>query len=223
MGGSPMRKPTVGNAQMLPGFGPELDLPAHNQPVTLVRTPESQPVLAVSNPDPFTVNIIRSARRKRTVGAQLLAGVLTVTVPSWMSGAETEMWVAKMSASFKRKMSADRIDLTVRATTLARRYELPRPRDIRWADDMVSRWGSCTTTTGHIRISTRLAAFPDWVIDYVIIHELAHLEVSGHGADFWQLAHRYPKAERAIGYLIAKAADGDADDTDDGAGNSGDM
>jgi glycosidase len=103
------------------------------------------------------------------------------------------------------------------ATTLARRYQLPRPRDIRWADDMVTRWGSCTTTTGHIRISTRLAAFPDWVIDYVIVHELAHLEVAGHGPDFWRLAHRYPKAERAIGYLIAKAADGD--DTDGGAPN----
>ena len=127
------------------------------------------------------------------------------------------MWTEKMAASFRRKLSADRIDLTDRATTLARRYQLPRPRDIRWADDMVTRWGSCTTTTGHIRISTRLAAFPDWVIDYVIVHELAHLEVAGHGPDFWRLAHRYPKAERAIGYLIAKAADGD--DTDGGAPN----
>ncbi|HAN34913.1 MAG: M48 family metallopeptidase [Actinobacteria bacterium] len=126
-----------------------------------------------------------------------------------MSSAETEMWTEKMAASFRRKMSAERIDLAARATTLARRYQLARARDIRWADDMVSRWGSCTTTTGHIRISTRLAAFPDWVIDYVIVHELAHLEVAGHGPDFWQLANRYPKAERAIGYLIAKAGEDD--------------
>jgi len=202
----------VTNAQPLPGFGPELDPPA---PIKPARTPKPAPVISsepVASAQPFRVNIIRSARRKRTVGAQLHTGVLTVTVPGWMSSAETAMWVDKMSASFKRKMSAERIDLTVRATTLARRYELLRPREIRWADDMVSRWGSCTTTTGNIRISTRLAAFPDWVIDYVIVHELAHLEVSGHGADFWQLAHRYPKAERAIGYLIAKAVDGDADD-----------
>jgi len=210
----------VTNAQPLPGFGPELDSPA---PIKPVRTPKPAPGISsepVTSAQPFIVNIVRSARRKRTVGAQLHAGVLTVTVPGWMSSAETEMWVAKMSASFKRKMSAERIDLTVRAITLARRYELPRPRDIRWADDMVSRWGSCTTTTGHIRISTRLAAFPDWVIDYVIVHELAHLEVSGHGADFWQLAHRYPKAERAIGYLIAKAVDGDENDD---ASTSGDT
>ena len=207
------------NAQPLPGFGPELDPPTS---FTAVRNPPPDTVgsIGVADPAPFSVTIIRSTRRKRTVGAQLHAGVLTVMVPSWMSSAETEMWVAKMSASYKRQMSADRIDLSVRATTLARRYELPRPRDIRWADGMVSRWGSCTTTTGHIRISTRLAAFPDWVIDYVIVHELAHLEVTGHGADFWRLAHRYPKAERAIGYLIAKAADVDADD---GADASADM
>lgn len=45
------------------------------------------------------------------------------------------------------------------------------------------------------------------MIDYVIVHELCHLEIRGHGADFWKLAHRYPKAERAIGYLIAKSGD----------------
>jgi predicted metal-dependent hydrolase len=182
----------MSNAQQLPGFGPE---------------PAERPAIAPSADAPFTVEVVRSARRKRTVGAQLTGDVLKVTVPTWMSRAEVEMWTEKMSASFRRKQSADRIDLTTRATTLARRHELPRPREIRWADDMTARWGSCTITTGHIRISTRLAAFPDWVIDYVIIHELAHLEVAGHGDDFWRLVHRYPKTERAIGYLIAKAGD----------------
>ena len=188
------------NAQHLPGFGPE--------------TPH-QPTVAANADEPFTVEVLRSARRKRTVGAQLDAGVLKVTVPTWMSRAEVEMWTDKMSASFRRQRSADRIDLTTRATTLARRYELPPPRDIRWVDDMTARWGSCTITTGHIRISTRLAAFPDWVIDYVIVHELAHLEVGGHGDDFWRLVNRYPKAQRAIGYLIAKAGDGDDGDMAD--------
>ena len=189
----------MSNAQPLPGFGPEPE-PTNTQPTS------TQPTSA----EPFSITVVRSARRKRTVGAHLHDGVLKVTVPSWMSRVETEMWTDKMAASFRRKLSAERIDLTTRATTLARRYQLPRPRDIRWADDMTSRWGSCTTSTGHIRISTRLAAFPDWVIDYVIVHELAHLEAGGHGADFWRLANRYPKAERAIGYLIAKAGEGDA-------------
>ena len=72
---------------------------------------------------------------------------------------------------------------------------------------MLQRWGSCTPTLGTIRISTRLAKFPDWVIDYVIAHELAHLDVPDHSDAFWELTNRYPKAERAIGYLIAKSGD----------------
>ncbi|MFM2078677.1 MAG: hypothetical protein RJA49_2567 [Actinomycetota bacterium] len=173
---------------------------------------------AVSAPDPdapgagFVVEVRRSAKRKRTVGAELRGGVLHIAVPSWMSAAEESHWVEKMSASFRRKQSSDRIDLTDRANTLARRHELPRARDIRWADDMTSRWGSCTIGTGSIRISNRLAPFPDWVIDYVIVHELCHLEVRGHGPEFWKLVHRFPKAERAIGYLIAKAGDDDLDE-----------
>jgi len=136
------------------------------------------------------VEVIRSAKRRRTVGAQLRGDVLTVTVPGWMNAAETEAWAEKMAAGFRRKLVADRIDLTERATTLARRYDLPRPRDIRWADDMTTRWGSCTIGAGTIRISTRVARFPDWVIDGVIVHELCHLEEPGHGPEFWRLAHR---------------------------------
>lgn len=79
---------------------------------------------------------------------------------------------------------------------------------------MSSRWGSCTPAAGTIRLSARLARFPDWVIDYVIVHELGHLEEPGHGAAFWRLVNRYPRAERAIGYLIAKSGDADPDDID---------
>ena len=162
--------------------------------------------------EPFTVEVTRSTRRKRSVGAHLVGGVLKITIPSWMSRAEEAHWVARMSASYRRKLSADRVDLTARAVTLARRYSLLEPTSIRWADDMTTRWGSCSLHSGEVRLSTRLAAFPDWVIDYVIVHELTHLQIGGHGPDFWAVVHRYPKAERAIGYLIAKAADGDADD-----------
>ena len=74
---------------------------------------------------------------------------------------------------------------------------------------MTTRWGSCSPHSGEVRLSTRLAAFPDWVIDYVIVHELAHLVIDGHGHEFWELVHRYPKSERAIGYLIAMSGDDD--------------
>ncbi len=174
-----------------------VDAPVETPTDTRTETPD----------EPFVVTIERSARRKRTVGAQLVGGVLTVVVPTWMSRAEQDHWVDVMSGRFRRKLSADRVDLVDRALTLSRRYDLARARDIRWSDDMLKRWGSCTPTTGVIRISTRLAPFPDWVIDYVIVHELAHLEVNDHSPSFWSIVHRYPKAERAVGYLIAKSGD----------------
>jgi predicted metal-dependent hydrolase len=155
----------------------------------------------------FRVEVKRSARRKRSVGALLAGDVLRITIPSWMSPAEETRWVETMAGRYRRKLSSERIDLTARARTLARRYDLPRPREISWADGMTARWGSCTPTTASIRISNRLARFPDWVIDYVIVHELAHLELADHSPAFWQLVHRYPKAERATGYLIAKSGD----------------
>jgi len=183
----------------------------------VVATPappaEPEPILPPSaevvgdGDDPFTVVVQRSKKRKRTVGAQLIGDVLTIVVPSWMSRAEEDHWVDVMSGRFRRKVSMDRIDLAERAVTLARRHDLPRPREIRWSDDMLARWGSCTPGTGTIRISSRIAKFPDWVIDYVLVHELAHLEVGDHSEAFWRLVHRYAKSERAIGYLIAKSGE----------------
>ena len=183
---------TVSDAAHLPGLGPEDEL---------------VPALPVI--DPFVVEVTRSTRRRKTVGARLVGGVLRIALPSWMSKAEEAHWIREMSGRFQRKMSADRLRLDERATTLARRYDLRRPDSIRWADEMRHQWGSCTPSLGTIRIATRLAPFPDWVVDYVIVHELAHLEVLGHNDDFWRLVYRYPKAERAIGYLIAKSVDGD--------------
>ena len=160
----------------------------------------------------FRVEVTRSARRRRTVGSRLVGDTLRITIPSWMSAAEEQRWVESLTARYRRRQAADRIDLAERAVTLARRHDLPRPREIRWVDDMTTRWGSCTPGTGTIRLSSRLARFPDWVVDYVIVHELAHLEHADHSPAFWRLVHRYPRAERAIGYLIAKS--GDAEDED---------
>jgi hypothetical protein len=158
---------------------------------------------------PFTVIVTRSRKRRRSVGAQLVGGTLRLAIPSWMSKAEEAHWIDEMSRRFMRKMSTDRFHLGRRAAGLAKRLDLPAPTDIRWATDMTARWGSCTPELGTIRISDRLAAFPDWVVDYVIVHELAHLVVLNHDDDFWRLVHRFEMSERAIGYLIAKSADGD--------------
>jgi predicted metal-dependent hydrolase len=159
----------------------------------------------------FSVEVVRSSRRTRTVGAQLLGSVLRVTVPAWMSRDEERRWVEEMSRRFDRKLDASQVDLADRARILARRFRLPEPESIDWVDNMRSRWGSCTPSTGHIRISARLSAFPDWVRDYVIVHELAHLAIELHTPAFWALVARYPRAERARGYLIAKSGDDEID------------
>jgi hypothetical protein len=160
----------------------------------------------------FEVAVRRSKRRRKSVGGQLVGSTLLVTVPAWMSKADEVVAVADMVRRFTRRRSAERFDLPGRAARLARRHGLERPAEIRWSDSMQSRWGSCTPATGAVRLSTRLASFPDWVIDYVLVHELAHLSVADHSAAFWTLVERYPMAERARGYLIAKSGDAEADD-----------
>jgi predicted metal-dependent hydrolase len=153
--------------------------------------------------------VMRSPRRRKTVQARLVNGVVQVSIPARMTKAEEEQWVAEMVGRFERRQATAPIDLSARAEQLAIRHGLPQPASIRWVDNQEWRWGSCTPDDRSIRISTRLAAYPPWVVDYVVVHELAHLLVGGHGRDFWELVNRYPKAERARGFLIAKGLDGE--------------
>jgi predicted metal-dependent hydrolase len=150
------------------------------------------------------VEVVRSRRRRKTVEAQMVDGVIRVSVPASMSAQDEQTYVADLVAKIDRKYRSGHVDLDARAAALARRYDLPRPRSVRWADNQRSRWGSCSIATREIRISTRLADCPSWVLDYVLVHELAHLVHADHGRAFDALVARYPKAERAIGYLLAK-------------------
>jgi predicted metal-dependent hydrolase len=127
-----------------------------------------------------------------------------------MSRNEESYWVDEMYRRFERKARTKQIDLPARARALARKYNLHEPNSIRWADNQDDRWGSCTPVDGSIRISSKLAKEPLWVLDYVIIHELAHLHVAAHNARFWSLVNRYPKTERARGFLMARDLTGAA-------------
>jgi predicted metal-dependent hydrolase len=150
------------------------------------------------------VEVVRSHRRRKTVEASQVGSVLRVSIPATMSRAEEDRWVEEMLRRIERRAATDRIDLTARAAALAERYGLRRPRRIRWADNQQWRWGSCTPEDATVRISSRLAGEPGWVLDYVIVHELAHLSVARHNSKFWAIVARYPLAERARGYLLAR-------------------
>jgi len=153
------------------------------------------------------VEVIRSARRRKTVQAAEVDGLVRVWIPAAMSTVDEERWVAEMVARLGRRKATEATDLDARARVLATRYRLPHPTAVRWVDNQQSRWASCTPTDGVIRVSSRLAGFPAWVVDYVLVHELAHLVERRHGPAFWALVNRYRRAERARGYLLAKTSD----------------
>jgi hypothetical protein len=158
--------------------------------------------------DPWPVEVIRSRRRKKTVQARLKQGVLVVRAPATMSDAELTPIIEKFQQRLARKLrpapQSDK-ELEERARQLNRRYfdGRLRWRSIRYVTNQNTRYGSCTPGRGTIRISHRLATMPEWVRDYVIVHELAHLEEANHGPRFWELVNHYPLTERARGYLMA--------------------
>jgi predicted metal-dependent hydrolase len=156
----------------------------------------------------LAVEVRRSARRRRTVSAYRDGERVVVLIPAQFSGAEEREWVDRMVARLSARERREHTDeaLYERAVRLAERYlpEHPvaaQPASVRWVRNQNGRWGSCTPADRSIRISERIQSFPDWVIDYVIIHELAHLIVANHNAQFWALVARFPRAERARGYL----------------------
>lgn len=149
------------------------------------------------------VDVIRSRRRKRTLSARVIDGRLEVRVPEGMDPAEESKLIDELLSRARRKISSAGVDLRKRAAELAVRYRLPAPASVEWSSRQMKRWGSCTPDDGRIRISNRLATLPPWVLDSVLVHELAHLEVSGHGPEFRRLVERYELTERAMGYLMA--------------------
>jgi predicted metal-dependent hydrolase len=159
---------------------------------------------------PFRVEVVRSTRRKKTVSASLVGDVVRVRMPAWMSRTDEERYVAHLVERIERQQRRGHVDVMARALKLAERFDLPAPASVRWVSNQDSLWGSCTMHSRDVRVSDRLAAFPAWVVDYVLVHELAHLAVPNHSDHFWRLVNRYPKAERARGFLIAKGLESDA-------------
>ncbi|HEY5890055.1 MAG TPA: M48 family metallopeptidase [Acidimicrobiia bacterium] len=151
----------------------------------------------------WPVQIIRSERRRRTVQALLTDGRIEVRVPAGLDPSEESRLVEGIVAKVVRKQTSASADLVTRATFLARKHDLPEAESIVWSSRQNMRWGSCTPGDKRIRISDRIADAPAWVVDSVIVHELAHIVVRNHGPEFQELVGRYELTERARGYLMA--------------------
>jgi predicted metal-dependent hydrolase len=152
------------------------------------------------------VEVRRSTRRRRTVTAYRDGDRTIVLLPARMSKAEERRWVAVMldrlaTRDRRRRPSDDH--LLDRALSLSARYLSggATPESVRWVGNMTGRWGSCTVEDRAIRVSDRVRGMPEYVLDYVLLHELSHLVVPGHGPDFWALLEAYPRTERARGFL----------------------
>jgi predicted metal-dependent hydrolase len=162
----------------------------------------------VSQPE---VEVRRSRRRRRTVSAYRDGERIVVLIPASLSKREEAEWVETMVARIQRSEKRARPSdegLLARARQLNDDYfgGIAAPASVRWVGNQRSRWGSCTPGDRSIRLSERLQKMPAWVVDYVLVHELAHLLEPHHNAAFWSWVDRYPRAERAKGYLLGWSA-----------------
>ncbi len=154
------------------------------------------------------IQVIRSTKRRKTVSARLNGDTLIVRAPAHLPESELQQAIARLqkqvAAQNERRTLSD-AELHKRAQMLNRRYfdNQVHWQHIRWVSNQNRRFGSCTPARGTIRISHRVGRLPDWVQDYVIVHELAHLIEANHSPRFWALVNRYPLSERARGYLMA--------------------
>ncbi|MDX6207350.1 MAG: hypothetical protein QOE76_2001 [Frankiales bacterium] len=156
------------------------------------------------------VDVVRSRRRKRTVSARRDGDRIVVLVPAGLARAEEQRLVDDMVARLMRRETrtlVSDVELKDRSVMLSERFLGGRaqPKSVRWVTNQNTRWGSCTPADGTIRLSHKLREMPSWVVDYVLVHELAHLLVPGHGPRFWQLVEAYPRTERARGFLEGAA------------------
>jgi len=146
----------------------------------------------------------------------MVDGRLVIRVPAGISPEEEQKLVETLMPRVLKKMARRTRpalpDLKRRAAELNRQHfgGKLKIREIRWVTNQQKRYGSCTPATATIRISDRVAQMPSWVLDYVLVHELAHLVEANHSPAFWRLVGRYPLAERARGYLIAIGMEGEA-------------
>ena len=158
------------------------------------------------------IEVRRSSRRRKTVSAFWEGGTAVVAIPASFTRAQETHWVERMVTRLtqdaaRRAGPAGDEALLARGRELSAEYLGGRapPASIGWVTNQGRRWGSCTPSQRTIRLSHELQGMPAWVVDYVLLHELAHLLVSGHGPAFWRLLGAYPRLDEAKAFLAGVA------------------
>lgn len=153
----------------------------------------------------WQIEVRRSARRKRTVSAHREGDRIIISAPERMSRTELERHTRDLVARIERRVNAVPADADLFARALALRAELlpeaPEPHRVEWSERQERRWGSCTPLDRSIRVSARLRRAPGYVLDYVLVHELAHLLELHHGPAFTALEQRFADHARARAFL----------------------
>lgn len=164
----------------------------------------SVPSVSRSPQLPPDVEVRRSARRRRTVTAYRENGRTVVLVPARMGQREIARYVDDLVKRLDaRRPLQDDEELRQRAQTLSDKYLSGKavPMNVRWVNNQRRRWGSCTPVDATIRLSSRMQGMPDFVIDYVLLHELVHLLESSHGPEFEKWMQDYPQLNEARAFL----------------------
>jgi predicted metal-dependent hydrolase len=108
-----------------------------------------------------------------------------LTVPSTLDGSERAAATRKAIRKWYEKRAVERmrsrVEKWVRTIGASPARVLTR--------DQRSRWGSCSPN-GTLRFNWRIVMAEPALIDYVVVHELAHLVVRTHSAEFWQQVAR---------------------------------
>ena len=186
--------------------------PARDELATARALPKPPPAPEPEPSDPGAagdvpeVEVRISARRKKTSEAKWVGGRIVVSVPAHLDRESRQKaidWLVERLLTrhgLQSRLGDD--ELLARAIELSDRYLVgARPASVRWVTNQTARWGSCSYYSGDIRVSHRLRAVPEWVLDSVLVHEVAHLTHPDHSPAFHRLAGRYPRHKEAGVFL----------------------
>jgi predicted metal-dependent hydrolase len=152
------------------------------------------------------IEIRVSERRRKTVAAYWEGPRIVVLVPQRMAKRDRQAYADELAAKLianRNKSRPTDAQLHERASYLSRTFLAGQavPASVQWSTRQMHRWGSCTATDATIRVSARLQGAPQFVIDAVLVHELAHLLHSDHSPAFYELANKFPRQRDAELFL----------------------